>query len=154
MLIDIIELNKKRFGSYEKLAERLDIDPTVICHWKAGRRKPTKTQVMQMADFIGFEPLQVLCLVMEELDNEHKDLWRKWRPYGDSNPGYRRERGLAHFHFIFVNFCNLALIVAARLNIRVNFQVLNVRNAGLFSHLNVLKVVKHDKAECLVLSKN
>ena len=41
MLKDIIELNKARFGSYEKLAERLDIDPTVICHWKAGRRKPT-----------------------------------------------------------------------------------------------------------------
>ncbi len=77
-----------------------------------------------------------------------------WCPYGDSNPGYRRERGLAHFHFIFVNFCSLALIVAARLNIRANFRVLNVRNAGLFSHLNVLKVVKHDKAGCLVLSKN
>ena len=54
MLKDIIELNKVRFGSYEKLAERLDIDPTVICNWKAGRRKPNHLQIMQMADFVIF----------------------------------------------------------------------------------------------------
>ena len=95
MLKDIIEMNKLRFGSYEKLAEKLDIDPTVICHWKAGRRKPTTTQIMQMADFIGYEPLHVLCIVMAELDTEHKTLWEKWRPYGDSNPGYRRERAMS-----------------------------------------------------------
>ena len=68
MLKDIIELNKARFGSYEKLAERLDIDPTVICHWKAGRRKPNHLQIMQMADFIGYDKFHVLCLVMEEID--------------------------------------------------------------------------------------
>ena len=95
MLKDLIELNKVRFGSYEKLAERLDIDPTVICNWKAGRRKPTTTQIMKMADFIGYEPLHVLCIVMAELDTEHKTLWEKWRPYGDSNPGYRRERAMS-----------------------------------------------------------
>ncbi len=95
MLKDIIELNKVRFGSYEKLAWELGLTPNIVSDWKAGRRKPTATQIMQMADFIGYEPLHVLCIVMAELDTEHKTLWEKWRPYGDSNPGYRRERAMS-----------------------------------------------------------
>ena len=95
MLKDLIELNKVRFGSYEKLAERLDIDPTVICNWKAGRRKPNHLQIMQMADFVGYDKFHVLCLVMEEIDSKNADLWKNWRPYGDSNPGYRRERAMS-----------------------------------------------------------
>lgn len=32
---------------------------------------------------------------MQELDKENAALWKKWRPYGDSNPGYRRERAVS-----------------------------------------------------------
>ena len=95
MLKDIIELCKIRFGSYEKMAEKLDLDPTVISHWKTGKRKPNHIHIMQMADFIGYDKYHVLCLVMEEIDTKNAELWRSWRPYGDSNPGYRRERAMS-----------------------------------------------------------
>ena len=95
MLKDLIELNKVRFGSYEKLAMKLGVSPSNVSDWKAGRRKPNHLHVMQMADFIGYNPLHVLCIVMEDIDEEHKELWQKWRPYGDSNPGYRRERAMS-----------------------------------------------------------
>ena len=95
MLNELIETCKLRFGSYEKLGDRLDIDPTVISHWKSGKRKPNTIQVMQMAEFVGFDQYQTLCLVMEEIDTKNAELWKKWRPYGDSNPGYRRERAMS-----------------------------------------------------------
>ena len=55
-------------------------------------------------------------------------LFRIWRPYGDSNPGYRRERGWHHIKNIIVKICNLASIVAKHLSIHVNSQVPNVHN--------------------------
>ena len=95
MLKELIEAGKERFGSYEKLACRLDVLPPVISDWKAGRKKPNTIQVMQMAEFVGFDQLQTLCLVMQEIDMKNAELWKKWRPYGDSNPGYRRERAMS-----------------------------------------------------------
>ena len=95
MLKDIIELCKVRFGTYEKLAWELDVSPTLISDWKHKRKKPNALQVMQMADFVGYDKFHVLCLVMEEIDSKNADLWKNWRPYGDSNPGYRRERAMS-----------------------------------------------------------
>ena len=154
MLKDIIELNKSRFGSYEKLADKLDITPNIISDWKAGRRKPNTFQIMQMADFIGYEPYQVLCLVMEELDDEHKEIWRKWRPYGDSNPGYRRERAMHHIALIFVKFCKFNLMWVTLLKHRVNFLVLDARIFALCEYPNDRVKLTHDRAERLVSPKN
>ena len=95
MLKELIEKCKERFGSYEKLAWELEISPTLISDWKAKRKKPNTIQVMQMAEFVGFDKYQTLCLVMEEIDTKNAELWKKWRPYGDSNPGYRRERAMS-----------------------------------------------------------
>ena len=95
MLNDLIEMCKERLGSYEKLPWKLEIAPTVISDWKAKRREPNAFQVMQMAEIVGFDKYQTLCLVMEEIDTRNAELWKKWRPYGDSNPGYRRERAMS-----------------------------------------------------------
>ena len=95
MLKDLIESCKERLGSYEKLAWALEIDPTVISNWKAEKRKPNTLQIMQMAEIVGFDKYQTLCLIMEEIDTKNAEQWRKWRPYGDSNPGYRRERAMS-----------------------------------------------------------
>jgi hypothetical protein len=151
MLKDIIEMCKMRFGSYEKMAEKMDIDPTVICHWKAGRRKPNTIQIMQMAEFVGFDKYQTLCLVMEEIDETNAEIWKNWRPYGDSNPGYRRKRGTPRSLICFVKFCNLVLIVARHLSNRVNFQVLDVHIVVLCVYLNAPVVARRDKSERPVL---
>ena len=95
MLNDLIERCKIHLGSYEKLSWKLEVAPSVISDWKGKRKKPNAIQIMQMAEIVGFDKYQTLCLVMEEIDIKNAELWRKWRPYGDSNPGYRRERAMS-----------------------------------------------------------
>lgn len=130
MLNDLIEACKDRLGSYEKLAWELELDPTVISNWKSGRRKPNTIQVMQMAEITGVDKMQTLCSVMAEIDSKNQDLWNKWRPYGDSNPGYRRERASIFFIKLIVNICKFIPKKVNILRPHVNFQVLNERNAG------------------------
>ena len=132
MLNDLIEMCKERLGSYEKLSWKLEIAPTVISDWKAKRRKPNAFQVMQMAEIVGFDQYQTLCLVMEEVDTKNAEQWKKWRPYGDSNPGYRRERAmsqLSYFMAIFiVKFCNFIVKQVGVSKHHVNVQELNAHN--------------------------
>ena len=78
-------------------------------------------------------------------------LFRIWRPYGDSNPGYRRERATALSLIYFVKFCNFVLIVARHLSNRVNFQVLDVHIVVLCVYLNAPVVARRDKSERPVL---
>ncbi len=95
MLKEMIEAGKDKYGTYERLGEQLDVSAQLVSDWKYKRKKPNAVQIMQMADLLGFDKYQTLCLVMEEIDIKNAELWRKWRPYGDSNPGYRRERAMS-----------------------------------------------------------
>ncbi len=95
MLKELIERGKDEFGSYEKLGDKLGVSVQLVSDWKYKRKKPNAVQIMQMADLFGFDQFQTLCLVMQEIDMKNAELWRKWRPYGDSNPGYRRERAMS-----------------------------------------------------------
>ncbi len=77
-----------------------------------------------------------------------------WRPYGDSNPGYRRERATLQSSIFYHVFCKVMLMWVGILKRGVNFQVLNVSIVALFEYQNDLTVLKHDKAEHLVSLKN
>ena len=79
---------------------------------------------------------------------------RMWRPYGDSNPGYRRERASDRACFYIVTICKFTLMLANILRHRVNFRVLNVHIVGLFEYQNDQAKLKRDRSERLVLSKN
>ncbi len=86
------------------------------------------------------EILQSLYFLMIDLIEIKKPLalcsgfFGIWRPYGDSNPGYRRERAMSHLSYftmiIFVKFCKFIGESGVFLGHRVNVQVLNVRNVG------------------------
>ena len=88
---------------------------------------------------------------MERL-REKYNYWinRIWRPYGDSNPGYRRERAMSQSTNFIQYFCKVMLTLASVLARDVNFQGLNVNIFALFEYQNDPRVSKHDKAERLV----
>ncbi len=94
-LYELIDKAKRKSGSNIKVAEIMDINPQRLSDWKHGRRKPEAGEIMQLAVIAELNPAETLFQIMEKLDTEHAELWRIWRPYGDSNPGYRRERAMS-----------------------------------------------------------
>lgn len=91
----LIELARLEEGSYKKVAEKMEISNTRISEWKNGKFRPEAKTILQLAEIAGLNPAETLFEVMQELDKENAHLWKKWRPYGDSNPGYRRERAVS-----------------------------------------------------------
>lgn len=153
-IYELIDKAKRQLGSNKIVAEQLNINAQRLSDWKHDRRKPEPAEILQLANIAGLNPAETLFQIMEKLDKDNAELWRIWRPYGDSNPGYRRERGVVLLPNLFVMFCNLVLIGAKRLNIRASFQGLSVHSVGLFLCQNAQEVGKHDRAERLALSKN
>ena len=101
-----------------------------LSDFKHGTRIPSTLNICQLADIAELNVAETLFQILEKLDTEHAELYRIWRPYGDSNPGYRRERGIVLLFNYFVNFCSLVLKQAKHSSIRANFQALSEHNAG------------------------
>ena len=86
MLKDLIEIGRYKLGSYEKLALKLGIRPSIISEWKAGNRKPDPFKICYMAEIAGLNPLDTLAKVQAEIDSERSSYWLNWCARRDSNP--------------------------------------------------------------------
>ena len=93
----LIDKAVEKAGSQQNLAKKLDIKYiTRFGDYKAGRRVPDDLLIGQLADYLGYDPIEMILLCKIETDKEKATLWQewlnKWHPIGDSNPCYRRER--------------------------------------------------------------
>ena len=99
MISQLIDMAVQKAGSQQKLADKLGIKyQNRFGDYKAGRRVPDDTLIGELADFVGLDPIETILACKVETDKEKAKLWQtwlnKWRPHGDSNPGYRRERAM------------------------------------------------------------
>ncbi len=99
MISQLIDMAVQKAGSQQKLADKLGIKyQNRFGDYKAGRRVPDDTLIGELADFVGLDPIETILACKLETDKEKATLWQewlnKWRPHGDSNPGYRRERAM------------------------------------------------------------
>ncbi|MGD6053309.1 helix-turn-helix transcriptional regulator [Xanthomonas citri pv. citri] len=90
----------EKAGSQEKLSKRIGIPQQHISIFKEfneeTKRKPNDETIGQLGEYLGLDPIETILACKLETDKEKASLWlnwlNKWRPHGDSNPGYRRER--------------------------------------------------------------
>ncbi len=91
----------KKAGNQEKLGKVLGIPQQHVSAFKdyttESKRTPSDETIGILADFLGLDPIAtILECKAETAGKEKATLWKewlnKWRPHGDSNPGYRRER--------------------------------------------------------------
>ena len=98
---NLIDNAVDKAGSQQNLAKILKIKYiTRFGDYKAGRRTPDDELIGQLAEYVGLNPIEtILQCKLENADKEKATLWQewlnKWRPHGDSNPGYRRERAMS-----------------------------------------------------------
>ncbi len=94
-LVDLIDRARWKAGSYKAVAEKMGISAGRLSDFKHGNRIPSTLNICQLADIAELNVAETLFQILEKLDTEHAELYRIWRPYGDSNPGYRRERAMS-----------------------------------------------------------
>ena len=96
----LIDEAVRKAGSQGNLAKKLDIKyQNRFGDYKAGRRVPDDLLIGQLAQYLGYDPIEMIMLCKAETDKEKATLWlewlNKWHPIGDSNPCYRRERAMS-----------------------------------------------------------
>ena len=94
----------KKAGNQEKLGKILGIPQQHVSVFKdyttESKRTPSDETIGLLADYLGLDPIEtILECKAETAGKEKATLWQewlnKWRPHGDSNPGYRRERAMS-----------------------------------------------------------
>ena len=103
MLKELFDMATKKAGNQERLGEILGLPQSRISafrNYKGKGKKPSDALIGELAEYVGLNPIEVILLCKEETDKEKASLWLnwlskyEWRPHGDSNPGYRRERAM------------------------------------------------------------
>ena len=102
MLAKLFDMATEKAGNQTALGKMLGLPQTRISefrNYKGTGRKPSDTLIGELAEYVGLDPIETIIACKVDTDKEKATQWNewlnKWRPHGDSNPGYRRERAMS-----------------------------------------------------------
>jgi transcriptional regulator with XRE-family HTH domain len=75
-IAELIDLAKARTGSVNALGEALQVDPSYVAHWKAGRRRPDASHIASLAEAAGLPILETVAEIESQLSGHHAHIWR------------------------------------------------------------------------------
>ena len=91
MLQSLIKQAENKAVTQQALSRRFNVDYRRLCDYKAGRRVPDDVLIGQLAEYVGYDPIEtILACKLETLDQEKANLWQKWlvdwRAWRELNP--------------------------------------------------------------------
>ena len=90
MLQNLIQTAERKAGTQQALAKQFNVIYHRFGDYKAGRRVPDDVLIGQLAEYVGYDPIEtILACKLETADKEKATLWQawlaKWRTQPESN---------------------------------------------------------------------
>ncbi len=91
MLQTLIKMAENKAGTQQALAKQFNVLYHRFGDYKAGRRIPDDVLIGQLAEYVGYDPIEtILACKLDTADEKKATLWQKWltdwRAYRDLNP--------------------------------------------------------------------
>ena len=81
MLKQLFTEAAKKAGGQEQLGEMLGLNQSRVSefkNYKGTGRKPSDALIGELAEYVNWDPLEVILLCKIDTDKENEELWKKW----------------------------------------------------------------------------
>ncbi len=76
-LPELLDAAKRRKGSLKEIATDLGMHPNRLSDWRAGRLKPSASEVAYLAECAGLPVLETVADIESQLDSQHAGIWKR-----------------------------------------------------------------------------
>ncbi|MGP4120858.1 hypothetical protein ACT3N8_13700, partial [Psychrobacter aquimaris] len=93
MIKELFNTAIDKAGSQQALAERIGLTQQRVStfkNYKGKGLKPGDALIGELAEYVNWDPLEVILLCKIDTDKENEELWRRWGVIGDGALGGNR----------------------------------------------------------------
>ncbi len=76
-LPELLDAAKRRKGSLKDIAAELGMHPNRLSDWRAGRLKPSASEIAYLAECAGLPILETVADIESQLDSQHAGIWKR-----------------------------------------------------------------------------
>lgn len=76
-LPELLDAAKRRKGSLKDIAADLGMHPNRLSDWRAGRLKPSASEIAYLAECAGLPVLETVADIESQLDSQHAGIWKR-----------------------------------------------------------------------------
>ena len=76
-LPELLDAAKRRKGSLKEIAADLGMHANRLSDWRAGRLKPSASEIAYLAECAGLPILETVADIESQLDSQHSGIWKR-----------------------------------------------------------------------------